>query len=252
MHRFFLAPEACGEQELLLPPEESHHAAQVLRVRVGDRVVVLDGAGQELMGEVAAVAKRSVRLRVMNRQRHAPATCQVTLLQAVTRGKTMDLILQKATELGAHRVVPILAERSVAQFDDAAAGDKLEKYEATVVEAMKQCGSPWRTKIERPVTPAAYLARAEKFDLVFLASLQSGARHPRHYFEHFRQDQQRLPRSMALWIGPEGDFTPAEINAIAGQGALAISLGPLVLRSETAAIYGLSILNYEIQAGTQA
>lgn len=249
MHRFFLAPEACREQELLLPPEESHHAAHVLRVRVGDRVVVLDGAGLELLCEVVDIAKRSVRLTVQTRQHHAPAPCQITLLQAVTRAKTMDLILQKATELGAHRVVPILSERTVAQFDEEAAGDKVEKYEATVIEAMKQCGSPWRTRIERPLTTSAFLARAERFELAFLASLQPGARHPRHCFVDYYRDHRRRPQSMALWIGPEGDFTPAEIHAINGQGALPISLGPLVLRSETAAIYGLSILNYEIQAG---
>ena len=98
------------------------------------------------------------------------------------------------------------------------------------------------------MSPKDYLARNEKFDLPLIGSLQDDRRHPRHYFETFQRENQRLPKTVCVWIGPEGDFTPAELNAAKAAGALPITLGRLVLRSETAAIYALSIINYELQA----
>jgi 16S rRNA (uracil1498-N3)-methyltransferase len=85
--------------------------------------------------------------------------------------------------------------------------------------------------------------------LPLIASLQSDRRPPRQYLADFRAEHQRLPKSLAVWIGPEGDFTPAELNAAKSAGALPISLGRLVLRSETAALYALAVLNYELSAG---
>ena len=99
-----------------------------------------------------------------------------------------------------------------------------------------------------PVISHTKLARGEKFELPLVASLQSDRRHPREYFETFLRERQRQPASVCVWVGPEGDFTPAEMNAVKSSGALPISLGRLVLRSETAAIYALSVLNYELQA----
>ena len=160
----------------------------------------------------------------------------------------MDLIVQKAAELGAHRIMPIVSERTVTQLAGEAAGNRTNKWEAAAVEAIKQCGSAWLPQVEPPLSPQAFLARQEKFDLPLLASLQPASRHPRDYFQTFELEQGRLPRTVSVWVGPEGDFTPAEINAIKSSGALPITLGPLILRSETAAIYCLSVLNYELQA----
>ena len=93
-----------------------------------------------------------------------------------------------------------------------------------------------------------YLARREKFDLPLIASLQDDSRHPREFIQHFRDEHKRLPATASVWIGPEGDFSPAEMNIIKAEGALPITLGRLVLRSDTAAIYSLSVLNYELQS----
>lgn len=98
------------------------------------------------------------------------------------------------------------------------------------------------------MTPKAYLDRGEKFELPLIASLQSDRKHPRDYFQTFRKEQGRMPKTISIWIGPEGDFTPAEMSAVKSAGSRPITLGRLVLRSETAAIYSLSILNYELQS----
>jgi 16S rRNA (uracil1498-N3)-methyltransferase len=247
MHRFYLPPAQCQSPTLTLSEREAHHAVNVLRLRLRDRVVVLDGAGGEYLAEVLEVGVRGVRLKVAQKNTLAPLPYQVTLLQAVPKGKTMELIVQKATELGVHRIVPILSERVVAQLDEESAQEKVEKWGQTAVEAIKQCGSPWLPAVETPVSPQAFLARGEKWELPLIASLQPDARHPRQHFDAFVEERKRMPRSLCLWIGPEGDFTPSEINAVRAAGALPVTLGQLVLRSETAAVYGLSVLNYELQ-----
>ncbi len=248
MHRFYLPPAQTRNPELTLSERDTHHALNVLRVRPGERVVVLDGAGQELLCEVRAVDRHAVTLAVRQRNFIPALPYQLTLLQAVPKGKTMDAIVQKATELGAHRIIPILSERTVTQIDGDVAESKANKWEAAAVEAIKQCGSAWLPQVELPLSPPAFLARRDKFELALIASLQPDSRHPREYFQAFQSEQGGLPRSVCVWVGPEGDFTPAEINAVKSSGALPITLGPLILRSETAAIYCLSVLNYELQA----
>src|SRR5204863_8319856 len=133
----------------------------------------------------------------------------VTLLQALTKGRTMELIVQKATELGAHRIVPILSERSVIHIDADDAANKMDKWEATAIEAIKQCGCPWLPRVELPQTPQAFLARDDKFELSLITSLQGDARHPGVHFQSFLAECRRRPASVCVWVGPEGDFTPA-------------------------------------------
>jgi 16S rRNA (uracil1498-N3)-methyltransferase len=249
MHRFYLEPKDTQSSALVLAEAEAHHALHVVRIREGERVVVLNGVGHEFLCEVQHLERDRVTLRVVQKHFYPPLPCPVTLVQAVTKAKTMDLIVQKAAELGVHRLVPILSERSVSHIEEANVGIKLEKWRGTMIEAIKQCGSPWLPQIEPPQATQKFLASGERLELSLVASLQPDARHPREHFESFRAEHKQLPRSVAVWVGPEGDFTPAEINAIRQAGALPITLGPLVLRSETAAIYCLSILNYELQIG---
>ncbi len=248
MHRFYLPPDQCRDATIELTTREAHHAAQVLRLQRGERITVLDGAGHELLCDVSEISRRSVRLVVAHRHFTPRPPCSVTLLQAIPKGKVMDVIVQKTTELGCARVVPILTERVVAQLDDENAGHKIEKWRAVAIESIKQCGSLWLPHIESPVSLKEFLARRETFDLPLIASLQDNRRHPRECFRDFEHSHQRKPASVCVWVGPEGDFSPAEMNAIIAEGALPITLGPLVLRSDTAAIYSLSVLNYELLA----
>jgi 16S rRNA (uracil1498-N3)-methyltransferase len=248
MHRFFLPPEHCQEASLCLTGDEAHHARQVLRVRPGERVVVLDGAGHEFVCEVQGYDRDQARLTVIEKRFQPAPASPVSLLQAVPKGKLMEAIVQKATELGAFRIVPLLSERVVARFDDSEGARKAGKWRLVAREAIKQCGSSWMPTIELPLTPNQFLAREESFELALIASLGSGSRPAREYFRAFEVEHRRMPRSVCVWIGPEGDFSPAETEAIKAHGALPITLGRLVLRVETAAIYCLSILNHELQS----
>jgi 16S rRNA (uracil1498-N3)-methyltransferase len=248
MHRFYLPPEQCRDSTLVLADREAHHARQVLRVRPGEQVTVLDGAGAELVCEVRDFERDNVCLRVIQRREAPPSPFRVTLLQAVPKGKTFESILQKATELGVARVVPLLSERAAVRLDPPEATRKARKWQWVAIDAIKQCGSAWLPEIQRPVTPAVYLARKEDVELSLIASLQPGSRHAREYFRDFQARQGRKPESVCVWVGPEGDFSSAESAQIQAAGARPITLGRLVLRAETAAVYCLSVLNYELES----
>jgi len=270
MHRFYLPPERCAGNALRLDGREAHHALHVLRLQRGDAVTVLDGAGNEYSCEVESAAKDFLTLAVKHKKFTPPLPCAITLLQSVPKGKIIESIIQKSVELGAHRIVPILSERVVTQLDGDDAEKKRDKWQQVAIEAIKQCGAAWLPKVEAPVTIANYLGRsgvsaerrnsseskssgslpkaATQFDLLLVGSLQLERRHPREVLREFETKHGLKPQSVGVWIGPEGDFTLDELKAIQAAGAQPISLGQLVLRVETATIYCLSFLNYEMNS----
>ncbi len=276
MHRFYLPPGHCAGDALRLDGREAHHALNVLRLQRGELVTVLDGGGNEFLCAVENSSRNAVTLSVSLKNFTPPPPCSITLLQAVPKGKIIESIIQKAVELGARRIVPLLTERVVTHLDEEDAGNKRDKWQQVAIEAIKQCGAAWLPEIEAPTAIEAFLARSggrqtagflkgdEKcgslpkaatptaFDLSLVGSLQKERRHPRECFREFQAQHKRLPQSVGVWIGPEGDFTPEELEAIQASGALPISLGRLVLRVETAAIYCLSILNYEFNPGLES
>jgi 16S rRNA (uracil1498-N3)-methyltransferase len=247
MHRFYLPPGQCEGSTLFLTGREAHHACRVLRVRRGEQVAVLDGAGHEFLCELQDCERDKIRLTVGETRLHPPPACPVTLVQAVPKGRIIEAIIQKATELGVARIVPVISERVVTQLGKDDAARKAAKSQLVAVEAIKQCGCCWLPRVEAPLTLTEFVAREELFELSLLASLQEGSRPAREYFRAFEAQHGRRPQSACVWIGPEGDFAPAETEAIKALGALPVTLGHLVLRVETAAIYCLSILHYELE-----
>ena len=245
-HRFYLPPGRCTGEQLHLDEREAHHALRVLRLNVGDEAVVLDGAGNELMCVVETARRDAFALSVRQRKFAAPPPAGITLLVGIPRGKIIDNIIQKSVELGVGRIVPLLAERVVTHLDDEGTGHKRDKWQQVAIEAIKQCGAAWLPRVEAPMKISEFLAGTDKFELSLVGSLQPERRHPREIFAEFEKANGRRPKSLAVWIGPEGDFTPEELQAIRNAGAHPVTLGPLVLRVETAAIYCLSFLNYEL------
>ena len=248
MHRFHLHPDACRGDTLTLTDVEAHHALHVLRVRLGEAVAVLDGEGGVFECAVAALDRRCVSLAVRQRRTEPRPDHQITLVQAVTKTRSMEWIVQKGTELGLRRLVPVLTERSVPQFPGAEAARKAGRWREIAIESLKQCGTPWLPEIRNPLPLSECLSEIPHPELGLVASLQTGASHPRRPLEAYRARQGCLPSEIAVWIGPEGDFTEAETAAICAAGAIPITLGPLTLRAETAAVCCLAFLGYELRA----
>lgn len=248
MRRFFLDPARWTDPRPALDPGESHHAADVIRVGPGDRITVFDGRGREAMATVADVAKACVRLQLGPENRSAALPCSITLGQAIPKGKSFEVIVQKAVELGAARIVPILSERSVVRLDREDGPRKRDKWREIALEACKQCGQNTLPEILEPATPQAFLSAPPAAELLLIASLQPDARHIKTVLADFAGENRRTPSSVAILIGPEGDFTPAEVALAKSSGYLPVTLGPIILRSETAAVYCLSVLSHELFA----
>lgn len=243
MHRFYIAPEKWNLDALALDEAETHHALDVLRMKAGERAVVFNGRGFEATVEISEATKRSVTLRNLHHAKSHPLACEITLGQAVPKGKNMDLIVQKATELGVAAIAPLISERTVIQVEEDDAVKKQAKWQTVAIEAAKQCGQNWLPRIHTPQTPKQFFQSADRFDLMLIASLQSDALHLKKVLAEFGD---KRPQKTLVLIGPEGDFTPAEISLAKSSGCRPITLGPIVLRTETAAIYCLSVLSYEL------
>lgn len=235
MHRFFLP----NLQEPVLSAEEAHHALNVLRLKVGDTLNVFDGRGHEAQARIAEATKDSVRLTILQHSNIPSLPCRITLAQAIPK-KSMDLIVQKATELGVASIVPLVSERSVVKLDEDS--KRIERWREIALEACKQCGNNWLPEIQPPRKAREFLSSPGKFDLRLIASLQPDSKPLKKILGDGAN-----PASVLILIGPEGDFTPAELGLAKSAGCLPLSLGPLVLRAETAAIYALSILHHELQ-----
>ncbi|HZT23058.1 MAG TPA: RsmE family RNA methyltransferase [Verrucomicrobiae bacterium] len=268
-HRFYLPPEHCRGDVLRLEGREAHHALGVLRLRRGDEVMVLDGAGNRFICRAGDPLHRALPLHVERKLTAAPPPCALTLLVGLPKGKIIESLISKAVELGAHRVVPLLTERVVTRLEEPDRARKQAHWRQVAVEAIKQCGAAWLPEIEAPVAIQEFLRAAAPgtaavtprsdsrgswpktgapFELSLVGALQTERRHPREVFREFEKVHGRLPKTAAAWIGPEGDFTPEELRRIQDAGAQPVSLGPLTLRVETAAIYCLSVLHYEFNS----
>src|SRR5882724_4444517 len=170
MHRFYLPPESCRGNTLRLDGREAHHALHVLRLKRGERVTVLDGAGSEIFCDMENATKDSLTLTVKEKKSTSAPACVITLLVAIPKGKIIEGIIQKSIELGANRIVPLLAERVVTQLDGKGADGKREKWQGVAIEAIKQCGATWLPVVEAPQTIAEFLARKEEIELPLVGS----------------------------------------------------------------------------------
>jgi 16S rRNA (uracil1498-N3)-methyltransferase len=254
VHRFYLSPNEWQAGALALTGAEAHHARHVLRLQRGDRAALFDGRGREVTAEITRVDSAAVQLRALHESITPPLRCRISLAQAIPKAKNMDLIVQKAVEIGAAEIFPLLSARTVVQLNAETAAQKQAKWQTAAIEAAKQCGQNWLPQVHTPSTPNDFFAAAPAFDLRLIGSLQPGAMHLKKIladYEHDREEERGMKRparpvSVLMVIGPEGDFTPAEIALARTNGCKPLTLGPIILRVETAAIYCLSILSYEL------
>ncbi len=245
MPRFYISANAWNPDRLALDATESHHAFDVLRMKAGERATVFDGTGNEAEVEMLKRGKSGTELRKISMGKTAPLPCAITLAQAVPKGKNMELIIEKATELGVAAIAPLMSERTVVRGSEEDHVRKLAKWQRTAIEACKQCGQNFLPRVAQPCTPRALFERNERFDLMLIGSLQADARPFKQVIAEFGP---KRPKSVLILVGPEGDFTPAELALAKGHGCRPITLGPIILRTETAAIYCVSVLNHELQS----
>jgi 16S rRNA (uracil1498-N3)-methyltransferase len=246
MHRFYIAPENWDPRDPILRDAEAHHARDVLRMKRGERAVLFNGRGREITAEIVDLAKGEVRLRKLHEGETPPLRCRITLGQAIPKGKNMELIVQKAVEIGAAEIAPLISERTIVDLDKKEAEQKQAKWHQIAIEAAKQCGQNWLPQVGTPQNPKEFFSRVRGFDLRLIGSLQPDAIHLKKILADYAEQHRDRPRRILMMVGPEGDFTPAELALAKSHGCRPITLGPIILRVETAAIYCLSVLSYEL------
>jgi 16S rRNA (uracil1498-N3)-methyltransferase len=245
--RAFAPAAPADAREIRLDADESHHLVAVNRCQRGDPVIAFDGRGREWICECADPAKGGAQLTVKSTRQASALPCAIVLAQSLPKGATMDEIVRQATEIGATRIIPVLSERTQVHLDTDRAEKKVAKWHVTAIEAAKQCGNPWVPEIA-PLTPLTdLLAGAKDHDLRLVASLHPGAKPLKAVLAHHHQAHGRPPQRVLWLVGPEGDLSPAEMTAAVMAGFAPVTLGPLVLRCDTAAVYALSVLSHELQ-----
>lgn len=239
LSRFYLAPDQWQEPgSLRLGGDEAHHCARVLRRQVGDEVELFDGRGRVARARITAAGKERVELQVEAEIRHPPLAYEVHVLPALIKGEAFEWLLEKAVELGAASVRPVITANTVVHWDTAQADKKLAKWRRHMLEAAKQCHTPFLPELQEP-SPLAEVLRGHDDSALRLVPALFG-------------EVTSLAGAVAAWAGkpkrallltgPEGDFTERELEAIVSAGCQPVTLGPLILRAETAVVAALGYL----------
>ncbi len=235
MPRFLLPPDSWSKAQL--HGDEAKHLSQVLRIKPGESVTVFDGQGRQADAQVIHVTRDLVQLQLGDSLGKPLPRPGITLAQAIPKGKNMDLIVQKAVELGVARIQPLVTRHTVVQPGEG----KADKWRRTALEACKQCGQNTLPEIEDALRFDDWIdTQAGSADLQLIASLADGAK-------PLRETLHRFPdiRSCTLLIGPEGDFSPEETERSLAAGFLPVTFGDIILRVETASLFGISAIRYE-------
>jgi 16S rRNA (uracil1498-N3)-methyltransferase len=230
--RIFVEEDLASGRELTLPAGAAGHLSRVLRLGEGDPLILFDGRGGEYEGRILEMRWGKVRVQV---GAHDPiereSRSEVVLAQGASRGERMDWVIEKATELGVRAIVPLLTDRSVVRLDDRQAEAKTARWRAVAIAACEQCGRNRIPEIATPVALGDWLGRTHEGTRMMLAI---GATAP-------LAQAPREPKATLL-IGPEGGLTEAEREKAARLGFQAYGLGPRILRTETAAVAALAML----------
>lgn len=241
MHRHYVKSEELRQDSLKLDHAGSRHFLNVLRLRPGDEVELFDGKGFAATFSLRAggILERSGELRETphNKTRLIMAPC-------ISKGKRMDWTLEKAVELGIDGFYPILSKNSVIKISPDDVDDKLARFERVAIDAARQCGSSFLPVISKPLSFTETLAKLkEEGTVIFAGALTDDAIPMREALSVERL--RPAPAAVAWLVGPEGDFTSEEYDALRKADARMVNLGKLILRTETAAIYGLCVLAQE-------
>src|SRR6266516_3343215 len=161
MHRFYVSPENWNPSALSLRGSEAHHLRDVLRMDVGEKAVLFNGRGREITAEIVDLSSDEIRLRKLHEAETPPLRCRIVLGQAIPKGKNMELIVQKAVEIGAAEIAPIISDRIVVQVDSESAAQKQAKWQQIAIEAAKQCGQNWLPRIHTPRKLAEFFDAVE-------------------------------------------------------------------------------------------
>jgi len=257
MSRFYITPDSIVDKNtIVVSDKELHHIKDVMRLKAGDSVVAFDGQGKEFTGTIEEVTSRSLKIKIRStKQITTQKLPEVTLVQAIPKLDRMDYVIQKTTELGISSIIAVETARTIVHLDAAKLKHRMDRWNRIAVEASKQCGRSTIPKIEAALNFKDALKKIDHCDLKLIACLHKDVKklyQACHCEALHTSDVCNLHTSdvckaeaISILIGPEGDFTEDEVKMAIDAGCVPVSLGPNVLRTDTAPVAALSILMYE-------
>ncbi len=240
MGRFFVPREAVKGNRIVIEGEEAHHIRNVMRLKESDEVVAFDGQGREYAGVIRETGPHGVVIDIL-RTRELPVEggVSLTLAQAIPKKEKMDYIVEKATELGVRRIVPVRTERTVVALAAERGRARVERWRRIAREAAKQCGSPTIPVVEDLAEFDTFVRSSKGYEVSLMACLADGSMPVKEALKTPK------PETLLIFIGPEGDFTKQEIELARANGARLVSLGPRILKSDTAGLALIAMVQYE-------
>lgn len=229
--RIFQDCPMAKNQEIVLTASASQHLLAVLRKKIGDELILFNGDNNEYSAQISAVTKKEVVVSVIDvQERNKESPCQIHLGQSISKGERMELVIQKAVELGVHAITPLISEHCVVRLDKMRQEKKQAQWQAIAIAACEQCGRNYVPKINPFINLTEFLSQKHPGLKFVLAP--GGVAGWRDY---------PAAAQVNLLIGPEGGFSSAELNMLASYDYLPLTLGPRILRTETAAFTALSV-----------
>lgn len=244
MQHFFVIPEQVGETEIYVTGQDVNHMKNVLRMKIGEQVEISDGNNKKYLCEVSAYEEEQAELRILEiREADTELKSRLYLFQGLPKNDKMELIVQKAVELGAYEVIPVSMKRCVVKLDAKKAAKKVERWNSISESAAKQAGRSIIPKVSDVVSYREALERAEQLDVVLVPyELEEGMAETKKLLHQIQPGQ-----SVGIFIGPEGGFEREEVEQAIEAGAHPVTLGRRILRTETAGFTMLSILMFELE-----
>lgn len=246
MQRYFVTPDQFEDDRVVLDGEDAHHLSRVLRAQPGDSCIVSDGVSKEALVAVVAVGKDRVETKVVEwlAMTSEPAV-DVWIAQSLPKGDKMELVIQKGTEIGAARFIPFVSERTIVQLEPKKEAKRLERWRKIAKEAAEQAHRNRIPEIEAPVGWKELLKLAAAADASFLCYEKEDKQELRKLIREALNGRSAAATRVLLIVGPEGGFTEAEAREAEAAGCRTVGLGKRILRTETAALVGLTCILYE-------
>ncbi|MBC3899247.1 RsmE family RNA methyltransferase [Acetobacterium malicum] len=246
MHRFFVEPDQIAEASIVIAGEDFKHITKVLRLGKDDMIEICDGHGTDYQVALNTPGDQTVSGSIIKQYPSRGETPEliITLFQGLPKGTKMELIIQKAVELGVFDVVPFSSQRAIAQIKDKK-DKKIERWQRIAYEAAKQSKRGIIPTIRLPQTLTDIVKQVDDYDLMILAYEDENMLTLKAALEVFKKKNEvNKPLKIGVIIGPEGGFDPQEVAACKAAGVISVTLGRRILRTETAGMVVLSQLNF--------
>lgn len=244
MHHFFVTPQQVEEKEIRIEGSDVNHIRNVLRMRIGEEIQVSDGNNQKYLCEIASLTSETVLVRIKEKlAADTELPSRIYLFQGLPKGDKMELIVQKAVELGVYEIIPVATKRSVVKLDEKKAAKKTERWNSIAKGGAEQSGRNVVPNVKSVMSYQEAIDYSKNLDVVLIPyELAEGMEETKQIIDKIRPGQE-----IGIFIGPEGGFETEEVEYALARGAKSITLGRRILRTETAGLTMLSILMYHLE-----